>query len=144
RRATRGRPRRCPVSDAWPLTHPVLATITWSVGIIAAFAPLAVRRYRRVAGVRARSLASFRRMELDRPAVVVALLTPYDDGGAPDAGALRAHVDLLVEAGVDALMPGGTTGEGALLADEELAAVVGATVAAANGRVPVLAHVGRP
>jgi dihydrodipicolinate synthase/N-acetylneuraminate lyase len=83
-------------------------------------------------------------MELPRPAVVVALLTPYDDGGAPDADALRAHVDLLVEAGVDALMPGGTTGEGALLGDDELAAVMRATVAAAGGRVPVLAHVGRP
>ena len=83
-------------------------------------------------------------MELTRPAVVVALLTPYDDGGEPDAGALRAHVDLLVEAGVDALMPGGTTGEGAVLADDEVAGVVRATVAAADGRVPVLAHIGRP
>jgi len=83
-------------------------------------------------------------MELPRPAVVVALLTPYDDGGAPDDRALRAHVDLLVEAGVDALMPGGTTGEGALLGDDEVAGVVRATVAAADGRVPVLAHVGRP
>jgi 4-hydroxy-tetrahydrodipicolinate synthase len=83
-------------------------------------------------------------MELPRPAVVVALLTPYDDGGAPDPGALRAHVDLLVEAGVDALMPGGTTGESALLSDDELAGVVRATVEAAGGRVPVLAHVGRP
>src|SRR3954454_5278282 len=83
-------------------------------------------------------------MELPRPAVVVALLTPYDEGGAPDAGALRAHVDLLVEAGVDALMPCGTTGEGPLLSDDEVAAVVRATVAAADGRVPVLAHVGRP
>jgi N-acetylneuraminate lyase len=83
-------------------------------------------------------------MELSRPAVVVALLTPYGDGGAPDAGALRAHVDVLVEAGVDALMPGGTTGEGPLLSDDELASVVRATVAAADGRVPVLAHVGRP
>ena len=83
-------------------------------------------------------------MELPRPAVVVALLTPYDDGGAPDHGALRAHVDLLVEAGVDALMPGGTTGEGALLGDDEVAGVVRATVAAADARVPVLAHVGRP
>ena len=89
-------------------------------------------------------LASVRDMELPRPAVVVALLTPYDDGGAPDPGALRAHVDLLVEAGVDALMPGGTTGEGALLSDDELAGVVRATVEAAGGRVPVLAHVGRP
>jgi dihydrodipicolinate synthase/N-acetylneuraminate lyase len=83
-------------------------------------------------------------MELPRPAVVVALLTPYGDDGTPDAGALRAHVDLLVEAGVDALMPCGTTGEGPLLADDEVAAVVRATVAAADGRVPVLAHVGRP
>src|SRR3954463_8993458 len=83
-------------------------------------------------------------MELPRPAVVVALLPPSDGGGAPDGGALRAHVDLLVEAGVDALMPCGTTGEGPLLSDDEVAAVVRATVAAAAGRVPVLAHVGRP
>src|SRR3954451_9880676 len=83
-------------------------------------------------------------MELPRPAVVVALLTPYGDGVAPDAGALRGHIDLLVEAGVDGLMPCGTTGEGPLLSDDEVAAVVRATVAAADGRVPVLAHVGRP
>ena len=39
------------VSDAWPLTHSVLATILWSVGIIALFAPLAVHRFRRLAAV---------------------------------------------------------------------------------------------
>jgi dihydrodipicolinate synthase/N-acetylneuraminate lyase len=84
-------------------------------------------------------------MELDRPAVIVALLTPYERGGdGVDEGALRAHVDWLVEAGVDALMPSGTTGEGPLLSDDEVAGVVRATVAAADGRVPVLAHVGRP
>jgi ABC-2 type transport system permease protein len=38
-----------PVSDAWPLVHPVAATVLWSVGIIAVVAPLAVRRYRRLA-----------------------------------------------------------------------------------------------
>jgi ABC-2 type transport system permease protein len=37
------------VSDAWPLMHPVAATVLWSVGIIAVVAPLAVRRYRRLA-----------------------------------------------------------------------------------------------
>src|SRR3954467_19262 len=83
-------------------------------------------------------------MELPRPAVIVALLTPYDETGAPDPGAPRAHVDLLVEARGGALMPCGTTGEGPLLADDEVAAVVRATVAAADGRVPVLAHIGRP
>jgi 4-hydroxy-tetrahydrodipicolinate synthase len=83
-------------------------------------------------------------MELRRPAIVVALLTPYDAGGDLDEEALGAHVDLLVDAGVDALMPGGTTGEGALLSDDDVAGLVRATVAAADGRVPVLAHVGRP
>jgi 4-hydroxy-tetrahydrodipicolinate synthase len=84
-------------------------------------------------------------MELPRPAVLVALLTPYERGrGGVDEGAMRAHVDWLVEAGVDGLMPCGTTGEGPLLSDDEVAAVVRATVAAADGRVPVLAHVGRP
>src|SRR4051794_21725437 len=84
-------------------------------------------------------------MGLPRPAVVVALLTPFEHaGGGMDAAALRAHVDWLVGAGVDALMPCGTTGEGPLLADDEVAAAVRATVAAADGRVPVLAHVGRP
>jgi 4-hydroxy-tetrahydrodipicolinate synthase len=87
---------------------------------------------------------AFRRMDLPRPAVLVALLTPYERGGGVDEGAMRAHVDWLVEAGVDGLMPCGTTGEGPLLSDDEVAAVVRATVVAAAGRVPVLAHVGRP
>ena len=83
-------------------------------------------------------------MDLPRPSVIVALLTPLDARGALDEGALRAHVDDLVAAGVDGLMPCGTTGEQALLGDDEVAAVVRATVAAAGGRVPVVAHVGRP
>jgi ABC-2 type transport system permease protein len=33
--------------DAWPLQHPILATIAWSLLLTAVFAPLAVRRYRR-------------------------------------------------------------------------------------------------
>jgi 4-hydroxy-tetrahydrodipicolinate synthase len=83
-------------------------------------------------------------MDLPAPAVVVALLTPHGADGALDEGALRAHVDLLAEAGVDALMPCGTTGEGPLLSDAEVGRVVRATVAACAGRMPVLAHVGRP
>jgi 4-hydroxy-tetrahydrodipicolinate synthase len=83
-------------------------------------------------------------MVLDSPAVIVALLTPFDDDGRFDQSALQAHVDLLVEAGVDGLMPCGTTGESALLSDGELAEVVRAACDAAGGRVPVLAHVGRP
>jgi 4-hydroxy-tetrahydrodipicolinate synthase len=83
-------------------------------------------------------------MVFDRPGVIVALLTPFDEDGRLDEPALRAHVEELVEAGVDGLMPCGTTGEGALLSDDELAAVVSATCEAVGGRAPVLAHVGRP
>jgi 4-hydroxy-tetrahydrodipicolinate synthase len=78
-----------------------------------------------------------------RPQVVVALLTPFAVEGGVDERALAAHVDRLVAAGVDALMPCGTTGEGPLLAEEEVVRAVAATVAAADGRVSVLAHVGR-
>lgn len=83
-------------------------------------------------------------MRLERPGVIVALLTPFDAEGRPDHAALAAHVDWLVDAGVDGLMPCGTTGEAPLLSDEELAGVVRATCSAAGGRVPVIAQVGRP
>ena len=39
------------VSEAWPLVHPIAATILWSAGLIAGCVPLAVRRYRRLASV---------------------------------------------------------------------------------------------
>jgi 4-hydroxy-tetrahydrodipicolinate synthase len=75
---------------------------------------------------------------------MVAMTTPFDGAGRVDERALRAHVEWLVADGADGLMPCGTTGEGALLADDEVLAAVGATVAAAAGAIPVVAHVGRP
>jgi 4-hydroxy-tetrahydrodipicolinate synthase len=87
---------------------------------------------------------TFTRMRLAPAAIVPALLTPYDTDGAVDRDALRAHVGWLIDHGVDGIMPCGTTGETALLADDEVIAVVEAVVAAAAGRVPVIAHVGRP
>ncbi|HUA29882.1 MAG TPA: ABC transporter permease [Streptosporangiaceae bacterium] len=36
-----------PTPDAWPMQHPELALVIWSVGLIAIFAPLAVALYRR-------------------------------------------------------------------------------------------------
>ena len=83
-------------------------------------------------------------MELNRPSVIVALLTPFEENGGLDEAALAAHMDYLVSAGVDGVMPCGTTGEGPLLSDDDVTEVVRATCNAAAGRVPVLAHVGRP
>ncbi|MGH3034170.1 MAG: dihydrodipicolinate synthase family protein, partial [Gaiellaceae bacterium] len=59
--------------------------------------------------------ATSNRSAADRGSVVVALLTPFDADGRVDIGALERHVESLVEAGADALMPAGTTGEGVLL-----------------------------
>jgi 4-hydroxy-tetrahydrodipicolinate synthase len=83
-------------------------------------------------------------MRLAPAAVIPALLTPYDADGAVDRDALRAHVGWLVDQGVDGIMPCGTTGETAFLGDDEVVEVVEAVVAGAAGRVPVIAHVGRP
>ncbi|MBA2272668.1 MAG: dihydrodipicolinate synthase family protein [Actinobacteria bacterium] len=76
--------------------------------------------------------------------IVVALLTPIDPNGNVDVTAMKHHVDWLIDEGVDAIMPCGTTGEGALLETAEVAAVIAAVAQSAEGRAEVLAHVGRP
>jgi ABC transporter DrrB family efflux protein len=44
-----GNPNPATFVHAWPMQHPELAVIAWSVGMLLVFAPLAVGRYRRVA-----------------------------------------------------------------------------------------------
>jgi 4-hydroxy-tetrahydrodipicolinate synthase len=66
-------------------------------------------------------------------------VTPFDAGGDVDADALASHVDALVEAGLDGMVPCGTTGEFASLADAERRTVIETAVDAADGRVPVIA-----
>lgn len=74
---------------------------------------------------------------------VVALFTPFAEDGRVDRDALVGHVRYVLDQGADAIMPCGTTGEGALLEEDEVAAIVSATAEAAEGR-EVIAHVGRP
>jgi ABC-2 type transport system permease protein len=42
-----GNPNLSSTIDAWPMQHPVLASLLWSVAILAVFAPLATHLYRR-------------------------------------------------------------------------------------------------
>jgi 4-hydroxy-tetrahydrodipicolinate synthase len=76
--------------------------------------------------------------------VYVALTTPFDAEGEPHPAALQAHIELLVEDEVDGVVVAGTTGEGPLLEEAEIEAVVAAAVEAAGDRLEVVAHVGRP
>src|SRR5918994_6441922 len=75
--------------------------------------------------------------------VLPALITPFtDDGDAIDTRALTAIVDRLVRAGVGGLVPGGSTGEFTTLTHDERRQLAEATVARADGRVPVVVGTG--
>src|ERR671934_140658 len=75
--------------------------------------------------------------------VLPALITPFtDDGSAIDADALAAIVERLIGAGVGGLVPGGSTGEFTTLTHAERRQLTEITVAAAAGRVPVVAGTG--
>ena len=81
-------------------------------------------------------------MQLKIQGVIVPLLTLYHPSEGVDRSAMQALVDFLIERGVNALFPGGTTGEGPLLSLPERMRLAEITVEAARGRVPVIVHTG--
>ena len=74
--------------------------------------------------------------------VTTAMVTLFDDHGAPDVAAIRRHTSFLIDKGVDCLSPLGTTGEMVRLSESERASIAAAVVDEAAGRVPVFVHVG--
>ncbi|HUI08708.1 MAG TPA: 4-hydroxy-tetrahydrodipicolinate synthase [Bacteroidota bacterium] len=68
-----------------------------------------------------------------------ALVTPFRKDGGVDEVVLRELVDRQIRAGVEALVPVGSTGEGATLGEDEQAQVIEAVVDEVHGRVPVIA-----
>jgi dihydrodipicolinate synthase/N-acetylneuraminate lyase len=75
--------------------------------------------------------------------VLPALVTPFtDDGAGIDADSLTAIVERLIRGGVAGLVPGGSTGEFTTLTNAERRELIELTVAAAAGRVPVVAGTG--
>ncbi len=67
-----------------------------------------------------------------------ALVTPFKKDGSVDEIALRELVDLQLKGRVEALVPVGSTGEGATLADDEQSFVIETVVDQVKGRVPVI------
>ncbi len=70
-----------------------------------------------------------------------ALITPFE-GGEVDYDAFRRLVEFQIEAGTHGLVPVGTTGESPTLSHGEHQRVVETCIAAAKGRVPVIAGAG--
>lgn len=71
-----------------------------------------------------------------------ALVTPFTTGGALDESTLRKLVRRQIEAGINFLVPCGTTGESPTLEHKEHLRVVEITLEEAAGKVPVLAGAG--
>jgi len=72
---------------------------------------------------------------------IPALVTPFAAGRVNEA-AFRDLVDWQIDEGSNALVPCGTTGEGATLSDDEHRRVIEITVEVSRGRVPVIAGCG--
>ena len=68
-----------------------------------------------------------------------ALVTPFKTNGAVDEPTLRKLVDLQIKGGVEALVPVGSTGEGATLSEDEQAFVIETVVDQVHRKVPVIA-----
>ncbi len=71
-----------------------------------------------------------------------ALVTPFHKDGSLDEPTLRALVRRQIEAGIDFLVPCGTTGESPTLTRREHLRVIEITLEEAHGKVPVLGGAG--
>ena len=74
---------------------------------------------------------------------IVALVTPMSANGELDFDSLERLVEFHIEAGTDAIVAMGTTGESATLSEAEHILVVEKTLAFAAGRIPVIAGNGK-
>ena len=71
-----------------------------------------------------------------------AIVTPFTSSGDIDKDALKRLVDTQIAAGIDGLVPTGTTGESPTLSNEEHHEVVRLVIEYADGRVPIIAGAG--
>ncbi len=74
--------------------------------------------------------------------VYTALVTPFSSDGRIDDGRMRALVDAQIDAGIDGLVPVGTTGESPTVTHDENIRIVEIVAKQAADRVPVIAGTG--
>ena len=71
-----------------------------------------------------------------------AIVTPFNQDGSIDYGALKALVAWQIESGVDGIVPVGTTGESPTLDHKEHMEVIRVAAEAARGHLRVIAGTG--
>lgn len=71
-----------------------------------------------------------------------AVITPMDDDGNIDFSAMERLLDFQLENHTDGIVVNGTTGESAVLSDEEKLQIIAFTIKHIGGRIPVIAGTG--
>lgn len=71
-----------------------------------------------------------------------AIVTPFSRNGSIDYGALKAIIDIQARAGIDGIVPVGSTGESPTLDYSEHSQVIDFTIEACGGRMKVIAGTG--
>lgn len=71
-----------------------------------------------------------------------AIVTPFDKQGRVDYGRLKELIEFQIDAGIDGIIPVGTTGESPTLDFDEHRAVIRTAVEAANRRIKIIAGTG--
>ncbi len=74
--------------------------------------------------------------------VYTAIVTPFNDDGSIDTAAFERLLDRQIAAGVDGIVPVGTTGESATLDVDEHSRVIDMTIKRCKGRATVIAGTG--
>lgn len=74
--------------------------------------------------------------------VIVPLVTPFDNQDRVDLEGVKSVTRFVMSKGVQAVMVGGTTGEGMLLRRDERKMLLDCVLEEVSGRMPVIAHVG--
>src|SRR3989475_13190075 len=83
-------------------------------------------------------------MKLTLEGIWTPIPTPLTKQGRVDEATTRRLVDFHIDAGIDGLLPLGTSGEFALLSREEREVMVNTVVDQVDSRVPVVAGVSDP
>ncbi len=81
-------------------------------------------------------------MKFELKGNIPAVITPMTKNLEIDYDSLRTFIDYLIENGVNAVLPCGTTGESATMSHKEHKKVIETVVDQVNGRIPVLAGTG--
>ncbi len=71
-----------------------------------------------------------------------AIVTPFNKDGSVDYGKLRALIAMQIAAGIDGIVPVGTTGESPTVDVDEHEKIIGVTIEACKGKIKVIAGTG--